>query len=108
MKVQCHRVKIKEGSLPKIEEWSTKLNQEIDQVKETLTRENVQVESVFLEEASDGYYLIYYMRANDFEKARRIAQQEPLPIDEYHEVVMKEVVIEGKNLRCLLDVSIEP
>ena len=106
MKVQCHRVKLKEGSLLKIEEWSAKLNQEIEQIKETLIREKVHVESVFLEEASDGYYLIYYMRADDFEKARQKAQQDPLPIDEYHSGVMKEVAMEGKKLRCLLDVSI--
>jgi len=106
MKVQCHRVKLKEGSLPKIEEWSSKLNQEIEQVKETLTRENVHVESVFLEEAEDGHYLIYYMRAHDFEKAREKAQSDPLPIDVYHGTIMKEVVHSGKKLRCLIDVSI--
>ena len=107
MKVQCHRVKLKEGSLSKIEEWSTRLNQEMIQVKETLIRENVLVESVFLEEAEDGYYLIYYMRAENFEKAREKAQTEPLPIDVYHGAVMKEVTCGGKELRCLLDVSMK-
>jgi hypothetical protein len=55
------------------------------------------VESVFLEEAEDGHYLIYYMRAHDFEKAREKAQSDPLPIDVYHGTIMKEVVHSGKN-----------
>lgn len=103
MEVECHRVKIKDNSLENIHDWAETLNNRMEEVLESIKREGVIVESVFLEEASDGNYLIYYMRSKDLKKARKVAQEKPLPIDDYHTKMVKENTSGAVRLKCLLD-----
>ena len=106
-KSHCFRVKLKPDALPKLQEWSAKLQGELPEVRRLLEQEGVTVESVFLENAADGSYLIYYLRSDDLDRANKIAAASQHPIDVYHRSVMQSVIAERTELQCLLDVATE-
>ena len=51
------RVRLREGSLPRVRAWAAELNARRDEVLATLSDEGIAVESVFL----DGEELVYYL-----------------------------------------------
>ena len=79
------------------------LNSRGAEVLETLKDENVVVESVFLDRVAGVDYLVYYMRAQNMERARQTAQRSTHAIDKYHSDFMKAVVESGEKLECLID-----
>ncbi len=103
--VDCVRMKLKPGSLERVREWQAELAGRQDEVLVTLVDEGVFIESVFLEWAIDGDYLIYYMRGRDLAKNRDTARRSPHEIDEYHQAFMDAVrASEGHaRLECLID-----
>ena len=75
------RVRLKEGSLPRVRAWARELSERRDEVLATLVNEGVRVESVFL----DGETLIYYMRAESIDQAREVYAHSTHAIDTYHQ-----------------------
>ena len=100
---QCVRVTLKAGSLERVRAWQSELNSRGAEVLETLKDENVVVESVFLDRVAGVDYLVYYMRAQNMERARQTAQRSTHAIDKYHSDFMKAVVESGEKLECLID-----
>ncbi len=80
----CGRIKIKDGAMEEVKEWFRVLNERKQELIEAFTLEGVWVESIFLERAQDGDYLIYYMRQNDLEKAFTALGKCGLPIRLFH------------------------
>ena len=75
METTCVKVRLKPGSLDRVRAWAAELNRRSDEVLATLRDERVIVESVFLDQTSDGDFLIYYLKARSLEEARQVVQQ---------------------------------
>lgn len=101
------RIRLREGSLPRVEEWARTLMARREEVMETLRREGVTVESAFLERAGDGDFLVYYMRARSLEAAHAAARGMDLPIQAYHDAFKRDAWVERTPLRCLVDFARE-
>jgi hypothetical protein len=107
MDIECVRIKLEPDAIEVIQEWASRMNKEIKTVKELLHNEGMVCESVFLEEASDGNYLIYYLRSHDLKKSRKISGASHHPLDIYHQEVMRKVATNSTRLKCILDISPE-
>lgn len=105
MEVTCYRIKLKPNSVPLVREWAARLNQEKDEVRKLLKDEGMTLESVFLEQGSDGDFLVYYIRSHDLKKTREVSQASQHPIDIYHRQVMKQIAEKYTELECLLDAT---
>lgn len=70
LKTGCAKIRIKEGMLPRVQEWKKYINDNREEVLQSLRQEGVFIESVFLERSGDDHYLIYYMKLRDHEKAK--------------------------------------
>jgi hypothetical protein len=103
MDVVCLRQKLKDGTLPVVREWATRLKSQPEELKKLLANEKMHVESVFLEETSEGNFLIYYMRADDVNRAYEISKMSNHPIDVYHRDVLSSAIASTKKLECLID-----
>lgn len=80
----CGRIKIKEGALEEVKTWFETLSNRKEELINAFTLEGVWIESIFLEHAQDGPYLIYYMRQNDIEKAFDALGKHGLPVRLFH------------------------
>lgn len=103
--VVCVRVRLKPGSLARVEEWARTLRERREEALETLRLEGVTVESVFLEHAPDGDHLIYYMRAQDLERAYRVGRELAHDIQRYHEAFKRDAFDARTTLRLLVDLE---
>jgi hypothetical protein len=99
----CVKVRLKPGSLDRVRAWASELNRRSDEVFATLRDERVIAESVFLDQTSDGDFLIYYLKARSFEEARQAAQQSQHEVDAYHEEFKRDTWDTRKPLELLID-----
>jgi hypothetical protein len=81
--VVCSRTKLKPGSLDGVREWFKTLKERQDELI-AFTEEGVSLESVFIEKSGDDYFLIFYIRSDDFKKTYEAIQKAMLPITVYH------------------------
>ena len=93
------RVRLKDGSLPRVRAWAKELNKRRDEVLATLVNEGVRIESVFL----DGETLVYYMRAESIEHAQEVYAHSAHAIDAYHQRFKDETFAEQTQLELLVD-----
>jgi len=82
--VICTCSKIKDGHLEDVRGWFKKLQDRKDETLESFRNEGVWLESAFLQEQDGQYYLIYYMRAEDIDRAMAVFQASSLEIDWFH------------------------
>ena len=102
---RCVKIRLKPDSIERVREWAQTLNRRMDEALETLRDEGVVVESVFLDRTEEGDFLIYYMKAESFEKSAEAARKSVHAIDEYHRKFMQETRVEGTRLELLLDLD---
>jgi Family of unknown function (DUF6176) len=105
MDVECFRLKLKTNAIADIRTWAARLNREMKEVKQLLQTEGMILESVFLEQTSEGNFLIYYLRSPDLKKAREISKASRHPLDIFHRDIMDNCVEDHRQLECLLDIS---
>lgn len=105
MEVECIKIKLKPDAIDIVREWAARLNKEMEVVKELLRNEGMALESVFLDQSSDGNFLVYYLRSSNLKKSREISRASKHPLDAYHRDVMSKIGIESTRLTCLLDAS---
>lgn len=105
MQTECFRVKVKEGALPQVREWAKRLNDHGDQVRELIYNEGIAIESVFLDRLGSDYYLVYYMRGLDLNKASEIAKASQHPIDIFHRDMLKKISAGFAEMEKLIDFS---
>ena len=103
METTCVKVRLKPGSLDRVRAWAAELNRRSDEVLATLRDERVIVESVFLDQTSDGDFLIYYLKARSLEEARQVVQQSERAIDAYHKEFKRDTWDTRKPLDLLVD-----
>jgi len=95
----CVKVRLKPGSLPRVQAWAAELNNRRDEVMATLRDEDVVIESVFL----DGDELVYYLKARDAAHAQAVYARSQHAIDEYHRRFKDETFGERRTLELLVD-----
>lgn len=105
--VSCGRIKLKPDSLERVREWAKALNECSVEALDTMRNEGSIIESVFLDQCSDGDYLIYYVRVENHEKAREVFRNSQLPIDVYHKQFKRETWAENKKLELLVDLEVK-
>jgi hypothetical protein len=98
--LHCTRIKLKPNSLGRVREWATELNRRQDEALATLRDE-----SIFLEQAEDGDYLIGYIRAESLEQSQKAVEKSVHAIDAYHQAFKKECWESGKRLEVLVDLN---
>lgn len=99
METVCVKVRLKPGSLPRVQAWAAELNTRRDEVMATLRDEDVVIESVFL----DGDELVYYLKARDVAHAQAVYARSQHAIDEYHRRFKDETFGERRTLELLVD-----
>lgn len=103
--VLCGRIKIKAGALEEVYQWFKTLTERKEELLEAFSHEGVWLESVFLERAQDGEYLIYYTRQDDLEKVYTTLAQMGLPIRLFHVECWKKCCEECVVLEPLFDLK---
>ena len=83
--------------------WAAELKRRSDDVLATLRDERVVVESVFLDETSEGAFLVYYMKAQSLEEAGQTAQRSQHEIDAYHAEFIRDTWDTLTPLELLID-----
>lgn len=96
---------MKSGSLERVREWAAELTRRRDEALATLRDEGTIVESVFLERTGEGDYLIYYMKAENFERARAVYGSSTHAIDAYHRKFKEDTWESSTNLELLVDLD---
>lgn len=107
MATKCVKIRLKPGGLERAREWAAEINRRSNEALATLRDEGVTIESAFLDSTSEGDFLIYYMRASDFDRAKEVVSQSPHPIDAYHKKFKDECWGERRHLELLIDLSVE-
>lgn len=105
MKSICVRVALKQGATEAVREWFRTLMERREETLGSLKNEGVVVESAFLDQLPDGDFLIYYMRAEDIEKAVTVFQNSSLAIDAYHKDCWSKYCERSTPLEQLLDLD---
>jgi hypothetical protein len=102
----CTKIKLKPGSQGRAREWAAEIGRRAEEARATLRQEGVVVESVFLESGAEGDFLIYYMKAENMERARAAGRASRHAIDEYHHRMMSEICESGQRLELLVDLDL--
>jgi hypothetical protein len=105
VKTKCIRIKLKPGCADRAGAWAAEINRRSDEALATLRDEGVSVESAFLDQTSEGDFLIYYMRALDFDHATEVTSRSKHPIDAFHKQFKDECWAERTRLELLIDLS---
>ena len=101
--VLCARIRLKPNMLNTVREWAAFMTTHRDAAQQTLLAEGVHIESVFLEQTSEGDFLIYYMRSVNQAQAEAVARQSTAMIDEYHRQFKHTCWQGGQHLELLID-----
>lgn len=102
---RCVKIKLKSNSIEKVREWARTINERKDEALATLRDENVILECAFLDQNGEGDFLIYFMKAESFEKAKEVFEKSVHEIDKYHRKFMKETYENRENLEILVDLD---
>ena len=101
----CVKIKLKLNSLEKVRTWAKTINERKDEALATLRDEGVIIECVFLDQTSEGDFLISIMKAESFEKAREAMEKSVHEIDKFHQQFKQETWEDGKKLELLVDLD---
>lgn len=102
---RCVKIKLKPNSIEKVRQWAKTINVREDEALLTLRDESVILETVFLDQTSEGDFLIYLMKAENFEKTGEAVKSSIHAIDEYHQNFKKDCWETGKKLETLVDLD---
>jgi hypothetical protein len=105
VKTKCVKIRLRPGCLNRAREWAAEINRRSDEALATLRDEGVFIESAFLDRTSEGDFLIYFMRALDFDRAKEVAAQSPHPIDAFHKQFQQECWADRQRLELLIDLA---
>ena len=102
---RCVKIKLKPNSLKQVREWARIINERKNEALATLRDESVILETVFLDQTSEGDFLIYVMKTEGFERAKDGGEKSFHAIDEYHRNFKRESWEDGKSLEMLIDLD---
>jgi hypothetical protein len=104
--VICRRIRLKPDSLERVYEWARTLRERRNEALATLRDEEVTIESIFLDKAPDGDYLVYYMRGRDLDRSAGAAAISSHPIDAFHQAFKLETWDTRTTLELLVDLTV--
>ncbi len=105
MRTICIRTKIDPEFLDEVREWFNTLKDRLNETMETLENEKVLVESAFLDKHDNDVYLIYYLKAEDIDKAYEVFDSSTSSIDTYFKECWKKYCKGRVVLEELLDLE---
>jgi len=101
----CVKIKLRANSLGRVREWAETMNARKEEALATLRDESVIVEAAFLDQTSEGDFLIIFMKAESLERAREAVRSSTHEIDKFHKKFKQEAWEERKTLELLLDLD---
>lgn len=105
MRTICIKTKIKPEFLDDVHIWFKTLIERLDETMDTLKNEDVLIESAFLDQQGDDFYLIYYLKAVDINKVYEIFDKSTSPIDLYFKDCWKKYCVGRTVLKELIDLE---
>jgi hypothetical protein len=90
--------RVEPGKEQRLREWLREVQRRQDEAEETLRDEGVLTESAFLEHTDRGTFLVSYMEAEDMHRVQESFEQSDHQIDEEHKAVMRDVLVDGRNV----------
>jgi len=90
--IQCMKIKFRADRVDKFKNFANKISRDRKTFRDVLRTANIEVESVFIEHALDGDYLVLYQRTKDLLTSNQIFQQSTHPIDEEFRTIMAETL----------------
>lgn len=101
----CVKIKLKPNSLELVRKWAETMNARKEEALATLRDETVIIESAFLDQTSEGDFLITFMKAESLAKAREAVRNSVHEIDKFHQKFKHDTWEERKSLELLLDLD---
>ena len=101
----CALVKLKTGTVAKARDWAAHITTNHAQALQSLAAEGVTIESVFLHEANDEAFLIYYMRSASIARAQQVARESVAEIEQHHREFKRHAWESVSSLELLLDLQ---
>ena len=105
LQTRCARIKLKADCVDETRNWFNTMMLRKSEVLEILKEQGVYVESVFLDQINEDYYLIYFMKEENTQKSLAISSQSTHPINEAHKQYKKKCWEGKKILEPLLDLD---
>jgi hypothetical protein len=96
MRVELTRFRVKSGKSARVDEWLAMLNSRMDEVKETLVREEMTIEVIFREMIDDEEYLYWFTVQGE---AGEEVNTSPHPLDHDHIAFHKECIDQSYGAR---------
>lgn len=84
-------------------EWAAFVTANREQALESMAAEGVTIESVFLQEAEEEAFLVYYMRTASIERAQQVASESASAIEKYHREFKRKAWKTVSRLELILD-----
>ncbi len=100
---RCVKIRLKPNSLEKVREWAKTINRRKDEALATLRDESVMLEAVFLDQNSEGDFLIYVMKAENFEKAKQAVKNSVHAIANIIKTLNANVGKTASDSKCFLN-----
>lgn len=96
MLVELSRFRVKPGKSARVDEWLTMLNARMDEVKQTLVREEMKVEVIFREMIGDDEYLYWFSIQG---AAGEHVRTSPFEVDRLHIAFHEECIDHDYGMR---------
>jgi len=90
------RQEVRPNKVSKLKEWMKEANDRKEEIIETLQHEGVKTESTFLEESSDGIFLITYMEAENLQEVQEAFEDSNYEIDVEYKEIVQECLVDGQ------------
>ena len=90
------RQEIKPDKVSELKEWMEEADNRKSEIVETLRHEGVRTESTFLEESSDGTFLVTYMEAEDLRAVQEAFEESTFEIDIEYKQIVRECLVDGQ------------
>jgi hypothetical protein len=93
------RQRVEPGKEERLREWMAEIRDREDEARATHEDEGMLTESAFLERGDEGeMFLVYYMECEAWEQVVEAFSNSEHDIDEAHERVMEEVLVDGADV----------
>jgi hypothetical protein len=107
VQTQCLKIPLIAGKTERFLHWAAEIRQRPREAFEAMSGEGVVAEAIILEHSEAGDFVIYYMRAQDLERASQVFAASTLPIDRETRSMIEECwdVAHIRALDVLLDLQ---
>ena len=105
MQSQCLRIPLLSGKTQRFVEWIGEMNQRQDEMLESMRREGLIAEAMFLSRGAAGDAIILYMQARDLAHAQQVFAASTLAVDLDTRLIIQECwdVARAEPLDVLLE-----